>query len=105
MPGDAGNAQRLAQEGGLLGVALDQMDRRARRFRQCAGQHHAGKTSAAAEVDPDLGRRERGVRSCSEIGDVPGPQIWKRRRRHQIGLRLPLQQQIDIAIQPRLCFT
>ena len=27
------------------------------------------------------------------IGDMPGPEIWKRRRRHEIGFRLPFPQQ------------
>mgnify|MGYP003297874911 CR=1 FL=1 len=46
----AGHPGGFTQEGGLLGIAFDQMDRRARCFRQCAGQHHAGKAAPAAEI-------------------------------------------------------
>ena len=80
------------------------MDGRAWCFRQCAGHHHAGKASAAAEIDPDFGRGSEGQK-LQRIRDVPGPQIWQGRRRHKIGFRLPFEQQVDIAIQPRLCFT
>ena len=76
----------------------------ARRLRQRAGQHHAGKAAAAAEVDPDLRRRGE-VQELQRIGDVAGPEMWKRRGRDEIGLGLPLQEQIDVAIEPRLCFT
>ena len=103
-PRRAGDAQGLAQERGLLGIALHQMDDRAWRFRQGASQHHAGKTTAAAEIDPDLGRGSEGQK-LQRIRDVPGPQIWQRRGRHKIGFRLPFQQQVDIPVQPRLRFT
>src|SRR6266481_4463788 len=98
------NAERLAQEGGLLGVALDQMDHGARRLRQYASQHHAGKAAAAAEISPDFCARSES-QELERIGNMPRPQVWKRRGCDQICLRLPLQKEADIAIQPLLCFT
>ena len=47
--GTAGHPQRLAQEGGLLAVALDQVDMAAA-LRHRAGQHDAGKAAAAAKA-------------------------------------------------------
>ena len=59
-PRRAGDAQGLAQEGGLLGIALYEMNHRAWCFRQGAGQHHTRKAPAAAEIHPDPGRGNEG---------------------------------------------
>ena len=68
-------------------------------------RHSGGNLDLAVyrAYDPDLGRW-RECQKLQRIGDMPGPQMWKGRWRHQIGFRLPFQQQGDIAIQPRFCF-
>src|SRR5689334_9599059 len=94
-------ANRFAQEGGFLGVALDQMDMGAGRIRQRASEHDARKATAAAEVDPDFCRM-RQAEKLERIGNVTRPEIRKCRWRDEVGLGLPRHQEIDIAIEPRL---
>ena len=73
------------------------------RYRR-VGNSDAGKSAATAEIDPGPALR-RQVEKLQRISDMAGPQGRQRGRRHQIGLGLPLPQQLGIAIEPRLCFT
>ena len=66
------DSQCFAQEGGFFGIALDQMDHRALRLRQRAGQHHTGEASAAADIDPRPGVRGK-AEKLERVGDVAGP--------------------------------
>ena len=100
----ASHTQRLAQERRLAVVALDQMNDGVRPIGQCTRQNNSRKTAAAAEIDPDAASR-RDVEKLERVGDVPDPDRIERRRRNQIGLGLPGQQQRDIGVEPRLCFT
>src|SRR3954468_11055610 len=97
-------AHRLAQKGRFFGIALDQMDIGARRLRQCAGENHTREAAAAAKVDPDFRRRSQ-AQKLERISDVSSPEMRKRRWRDEVGLGLPLLQEADVAIQPRLRFT
>jgi hypothetical protein len=98
------DSQCLAQESCFFGVALDQVDHGARGLRECAGEHNAGETAAAAEVDPDLcGRRP--CQKLKRVGDMAGPEVGQGRRRDEIGLGLPLPEEVEVAIEARLCFT
>ena len=69
-----GNPQRLAQEGGLLGVALDQMDHR-------AGVSANAQASTTPGKPPPLPRSAQALADGRErqklqrIGDMPGPQM------------------------------
>src|SRR5271168_3703426 len=100
----SGHTQRLTQEGGLLAVALHQMNRRAWPARESTSENHSRKSAAASEIHPNLrGRSE--IQQLQRIRDVPAPKLRQRRRRNEIGLRLPRPEQIEEAIQPRLCFT
>ena len=98
----AGDAQGFAQERRFLGVALDQM-RSARAFdaRKRAGEDDTGKAAAAAEIDPGSCMR-RELEKLQGIGDVAGPELRQRRRRDEIGFCLPLEQQLDVGVEPRL---
>src|ERR1051325_5458963 len=97
-------AHRLAQKGCFFGIALDQVDIGARRLRQRAGENHARETAAAAKVDPYFRRRSQ-AQKLERISDVSSPEMRKRRWGDEIGLGLPLHEETDIAIQPRLRFT
>ena len=66
------DADGLTQEGRFLGVALDQVNVGARRFRQRAGKHHARKPATATEVGPDL-CRWRQAQELEGIRDMAGP--------------------------------
>ena len=55
----AGDADRLAQEGGLFAVAFDQMDLRAGSSASAQAMTSPGKAAAGAEIDPDLGVRRQ----------------------------------------------
>lgn len=96
---------RFAQKRRLLGVALDELNGRAFMLRHCTGQHHTGKAAARLPKSSQWSRRRREIQKLERIGDVPGPELRKRGGRDEIGLGLPRHQQIDIAIEPRLCFT
>ena len=48
----AGDTQCLAQERGLLGIALDQMDGSIVLVGEGAGEDYSGKAAAASEIDP-----------------------------------------------------
>src|SRR5712691_924495 len=68
-----GNPRGLAQEGGLLRVALDEMHERTRGVRKRAGEHQAGKAGAGTEINPSAGvRRQRD--ELQRIGYVSRPQ-------------------------------
>ena len=53
-PWRSGHTQRFTQEGGLLAVALHQMNRRPWPVRQSASQDHSRKAAAASQIHPDL---------------------------------------------------
>ena len=69
----AGDALSLAKEGGLLAVALDEMDHRTWFARERARNHEAGESSAGAEIDPDP-RIRREIDELERVGDVARPQ-------------------------------
>jgi len=90
-------ANGFAEERRLLGVALDQMDSCARRFRQGAREDHAGKSAAAAKVEPDL-CRWREIQELQRIGNVSRPEMGKRGGRDEIRFGLPLQEESNVAV-------
>ena len=77
--GSAGDPHRLAQERGLLAAAFDQVDVRAGDIGQRAGNHHARKPAAGAEIGPDprVGRQRE---KLQQIGHMAGPQRRLRSR-------------------------
>ncbi len=63
---------RLAQEGGLLAVAFDQVNLGARGLGKRASNDHAGKAPARSEIDPEPGVRGK-VEELEGIRDVASP--------------------------------
>src|SRR3569833_4032092 len=99
-----GHANCFAQKSRLLRNALDQMDLGAWDISQRASEDDAGKTTAAAEIDPDPGIGFQ-VEQLERVCDMPGPELRLSRGRNQIGLGLPFAEQCDVAIEPRFRFS
>ena len=80
------------------------MNLRARRIRQRAGDHQAGKPAAGAEIGPDprLGRQSE---KLQRIGDMARPELGSVDGAIRVDALLPVEQQIDEAVEPLRCFT
>jgi len=83
------HADRLAREGGFLGIALDEVNPGPWSFSQGARQHDTWKPATAAQIDPPH-RRGSEIDKLQRVGDVPDPEMGKGRRSNEIGLGLPL---------------
>ena len=92
--GDTARARRLAQEGGLALVALDQMDLRCAHDRQ----HQAGQAGAAAEIDQPARVGRPVAPELAAVQDVPAPRIGQRRRADQIDRACQRPQQVEIGL-------
>src|ERR1041384_1748727 len=66
-----------SEEGGLLLYALDQVDLRARRFGNRAGDDESREAPACSEVGPAAGIRGE-KKKLKRVGDVARPQPWNR---------------------------
>ena len=73
----------------FLRVALDQMDHRAGRVGQRAGDDDARETRRRNRDRPRCWRRGRAPAICSEFGDMPGPKMRDGRGRDQVRPGLP----------------
>jgi hypothetical protein len=95
------DARRLAQEGDLALVALDEVDALDAQDRQ----DQAGKAGAAAEVDQGSGRGRQVMVELGAIQDVPPPGIGQGPGADQIDRPLPAVEETHIAAQPAQRFT
>jgi hypothetical protein len=99
--GCSGDARRLAQERDLALVALDQMHA----FDAEDGEDEAGQAGAAAKIDQRSQRWRQMRVDLGRIEDVTAPDIGEGPNPDQIDGALPANEQIDVATQPRQCFT
>ena len=100
----ASGANCLAQKRYFFGVGFHQVNPGVGHICKRAGNCHAGKSAAGAEVGPNAGLwRER--EQLEGVRDVAGPDIWLRGRRDEINPLLPAKEHSDIAIQAVHCFT
>ena len=74
-------------------IALDEVDDSARFAPQSQGRHYAGEAAARTQIDPATSVR-RDVGHLKRVLDVPDPNRFQRRRRDQIHLGLPFQQDL-----------
>src|SRR5262249_8667730 len=100
----AGDALRLAQEGGFLCIAVNEMDERARLVGESAGNDQAGKSSSRAKIEPNP-RVGGEVEKLQRIRDVSRPYPRNCGWCDEVGRALPSQQKLDETVQPLGCFT
>jgi len=94
-------SRRLAQEGGLALIDLDQGDRRHPHHRQ----NKARETGAGTYIH-QIGRmgRDQG-KQLGAVEHMAAPWIGQGSGPHQVQARLPLPQQLEIGTEPIDCFT
>src|SRR5690348_1314258 len=102
--GQAERLDHLAQERGLLALALDQMHGGAWLTGEHASENEPGEAAAGADVEPSPGAR-REIDELERVRDMAGPDLADRGGADQVRMALRREEELDEAIEQGSCFT